>query len=141
MLNKAIRIAAEAHAGQLDKANEPYILHPLRVMLCPELSGETERICAVLHDLIEDTDWTPEQLRAEGFSEQVLAALDCVTKREGEAYEDFILRAAQNPIARRVKIADLLDNSNLARLKNPTEWDLRRQDKYLRALSRLRQWV
>jgi (p)ppGpp synthase/HD superfamily hydrolase len=132
-LERAIAIAAEGHAGQVDKAGEPYILHPLRVML--SCATEDERIVGVLHDVVEDCpDWTFERLRQEGFSDTVLAALDSVTRREGEAYEAFVERAATNPIGRRVKLADLGDNCDLGRISAPTERDLGRIDKYRRAI-------
>lgn len=107
-LENAISIAAQAHAGQLDKAGAPFILHPLRVML--RVDGDEERMAAVLHDVVEDSPWTLGDLRAEGFSEAVLAAVDCLTRREGEVYLDFCRRAAANEIARRVKLADIDDN-------------------------------
>lgn len=131
MLNKAIEIANRAHIGQVDKAGEPYILHPLRVML--RQNGEVERICAVLHDVIEDSDVTFDDLRREGFAEEVIKVLDCVTKRAGESYDDFINRILPNEIACRVKLADLYDNMNLSRIKNPTEKDRERIEKYRKA--------
>ena len=134
-LEKAIGIAAQAHAGQVDKAGAPYILHPLRVML--GVASLEERIVAVLHDVVEDTDWTFDRLRAEGFAESVLEALDAVTHRDGESYEDFVLRAAKNPIGRNVKRADLLDNLNLARIPAPTPSDHDRIARYRKALSLL----
>jgi len=87
-LEKAIRIAAQAHEGQRDKAGAPYILHPLRVMM--KMATEAEQITAVLHDVVEDTDWTMERLRQEGFLGEILAALDCLTRKNGEEYEKFI---------------------------------------------------
>ena len=99
MLDKAIAIAAKAHEGQVDKAGLPYILHPLRVMFARE--NEEERICAVLHDVIEDTNITLEDLRREGFSEEILFALACLTKLQGETYDAFIERVLQSPIAAR----------------------------------------
>jgi (p)ppGpp synthase/HD superfamily hydrolase len=132
-LERAICIAAEAHAGQTDKAGAPYILHPLRVM--GRVSSQEERIVAVLHDVIEDTDWTPDRLRAEGFSEIILDALDCVTHRPEEGYEDFVRRAAVHPVARQVKRADILDNMDPTRISEPTERDARRMEKYARALA------
>jgi (p)ppGpp synthase/HD superfamily hydrolase len=132
-LERAIAIAAVGHAGQVDKAGEPYILHPLRVML--SCATEDQRIVAVLHDVVEDCPgWTFERLRQEGFSNTVLAALDSVTHREGEAYDAFVERAAANPIGRRVKLADLHDNCDLGRISAPTERDLARIDKYRRAI-------
>jgi len=107
-LERAIAIAAEAHAGQVDKAGAPYILHPLRVMM--SVSGNNERVVAVLHDVLEDCpEWTPERLRAEGFGDHIIEALDRLTRRKGESYEDFI-RRCQGPLSQRVKIADLHDN-------------------------------
>jgi (p)ppGpp synthase/HD superfamily hydrolase len=131
-LEKAISIAALAHAGQRDKAGAPYILHPLRVML--KMTTEEERITAVLHDLIEDTDWTIERLAQEGFHRKILDAVDCLTKREGEGYEAFIRRVRLNPLAVRVKIADLEDNMDITRLKKVTAADEKRIEKYRNAL-------
>ena len=132
-LERAIAIAAEAHAGQIDKGGNPYILHPLRVML--RLEDADARIAAVLHDVVEDSPWTLEQLRAEGFWPAVIDAVESVTKREGEEYEDFVRRAAQNTIGRIVKRADLEDNLDLSRVKSPGERDRERIEKYRRALA------
>lgn len=132
MLEEAIAISARAHAGAQDKGGAPYILHPLRVML--RLATEAERIVGVLHDVIEDTDWTIEALRAQGFSGEVLEALDGLTRRPDETYEAFIRRAASNPIARSVKIADLEDNLDVTRISSPTKKDWARLEKYERAL-------
>ena len=107
-LDKAIAIAARAHFGQRDKAGAPYVLHPLRAMF--GLFTPEERIVGVLHDVVEDTSVTVGELRAEGFSDDVLTALDAVTKREGEEHMDFVARAGANPIGRRVKLVDLADN-------------------------------
>ncbi|MBU4438002.1 MAG: GTP pyrophosphokinase [Acetobacterium sp.] len=135
MLNKAIEIAAIAHRGQIDKAGAPYILHPLRVMLTRD--NELERICAVLHDVVEDSTITFEDLRKEGFSEIVLAVLDCLTKRDGENYEAFIGRILKNKTACRVKLADIEDNMDLSRIENPTEKDRERIEKYKNAVDRI----
>ncbi|MEI4194411.1 phosphohydrolase [Roseovarius sp. E0-M6] len=134
-LERAIEIATAAHRGQTDKAGKPYILHPLRVMLACE--GETTQIVAVLHDVIEDTDWTPDALRAAGASDAILAALDTVTRRDHETYSEFIERAARNEIGRTVKIADLHDNLDLSRIANPRARDFARFDRYRDALERL----
>jgi len=135
-LNRAIVIAAEAHAGDEDKGGHPYILHPLRLMLA--CTAEQERIVAVLHDVVEDSDWTLEGLAAEGFDAEVIAALDCLTKRDDEDYTTFIARVAENGLARAVKIQDLLDNSDLSRIANPGDEDRERVGKYRRALEVLR---
>ncbi|CDF96136.1 MULTISPECIES: HD domain-containing protein [unclassified Pseudomonas] len=130
-LEKAIVISARAHEGQTDKGGSPYILHPLKVML--RLSHHDERIVAVLHDVVEDTHVTLADLRNEGFSEAILAAIDSLTKREGETYQAFIERAARDPLARRVKLADLAENSDLSRLDSPSQNDLERVEKYRKA--------
>lgn len=137
LLERAIAIAAEAHKGQRDKAGDPYILHPLRVMLA--CSPGPAQIVGVLHDVVEDCPgWSFERLRAEGFGDDVLGPLEGVTKRsESEDYGAFIARAAQDPVAREVKIADLKDNMNLARIAKPTERDHTRIEKYRTALKRL----
>jgi hypothetical protein len=128
-LERAIVIAAEGHAGKLDKAGNPYILHPLRVML--RLDTNEERIAGVLHDVVEDCGLSIDDLRAEGFSE-------AVTIRDGESYDDFVARAAADPIGRRVKLADLEDNSDLRRIRNPTAKDYARIEKYQRAIRLIR---
>jgi len=107
-LEDAITLATRAHRGQVDKVGHPYILHALRVMLRQE--DETAQVVAVLHDVLEDTHVTLADLRAAGYSEQVRAAVDCLTRREGELYEAMIERVAANPLARQVKLADLADN-------------------------------
>ena len=139
-LEDAIQIAAQAHKGQSDKAGAPYILHPLRMMM--RLKTEAEMITAILHDVVEDTrnnpeasKWTIERLREQGFSEEVLEALECVTNREGESYEQFIERAGKNPIAPQVKIADLEDNINIQRIGEISPKDLERLGKYHKSWS------
>jgi (p)ppGpp synthase/HD superfamily hydrolase len=135
-LERAIEIAAKAHAGAVDKGGAPYILHPLRVMLAQDT--DQARIVAVLHDGVEDCDVTVEQLRAEGFSEVVLDGILSVTKRPAEAYPDFVARAGANRLGRVVKLADLVDNSDLSRLPAPTSRDMERMEKYRDAIAQLR---
>lgn len=130
-LEDAITIAAQAHKGETDKAGACYILHPIRLMM--KMKTESEMMAAVLHDVVEDTDWAIEMLREQGFSEEVLEAVECLTKRSEESYEEFIERAGTNPIARRVKIADLEDNMDVKRLETLTDEDVERIAKYLRA--------
>lgn len=107
-LNTAIKIAVDAHEGQVDKAGEPYVLHPLRVMLA--MDNDRDRIVAVLHDVVEDSDKIGLGDILALFGEGIWAAVDAVTRRDGETYTDFIKRASTNEIGRRVKIADLRDN-------------------------------
>jgi (p)ppGpp synthase/HD superfamily hydrolase len=136
-LDRAIELASAYHAGQLDKAGEPYILHPLRVML--SLTGETERIVVVLHDIIEDTAATVETLETCGFSREVVYVVDLLTHAEGEPYVEYIDRIARHPIAARVKLADLADNMNLDRLPDPSETDWQRYVRYRQARAVLRE--
>ena len=128
LFDKALKIAAEAHYGQRDRYDQPYILHPIRVM--QSLENPLEKICAILHDVVEDWDWTLELLKKEGFPAAVLEALDCLTKREGEEYQGYVRRAAQNPIARQVKLADLKDNMTLQRIDSLNPGDFKRLQKY-----------
>lgn len=135
MLSKAIEIAAKAHAGQSEKDGPPYILHAMRVML--NCKTETEQICATLHDVIEDTDYTFDDLKNEGFSDEVLTVIDCLTHRSNESYEEYIARILPNQTACRVKLADLTDNMDLTRIKNPSESDAMRMQRYSEALKRV----
>lgn len=127
-LEHAISLAAQAHAGQVDKAGQPYILHPLRVML--RVNTEEERIAAVLHDVVEDTSITLEQLANEGFSQTVLAAVKALTKLPGESRMEAALRAAANQVSRTVKLADNAENMDLSRMTNPTDKDFARLKEY-----------
>lgn len=136
MLEKAVRLAVEAHSGQRDKAGAPYVLHPLRMMF--RLDTPAEKMVALLHDVVEDTAWTLEALRREGFSEEIVAAVDCMTRQEDESYDAFIERAAQNPLARRVKLADLEDNMDVRRLDALTPEDQARLARYLKTWRRLK---
>ena len=135
LLEKAIALAVEAHRGQKDRAGAPYILHPLR-MMC-RLETVPEKIVAVLHDVVEDTPWTFAGLKREGFPDEILSALDCLTKHEGESYPHFVQRSARNPLARRVKLADLEDNMDLKRIRTLTARTVKRLAKYRRAWEQL----
>ncbi len=135
-LEDAIALAVRAHRGQTDKAGAPYVLHVLRVML--RMPDETAMTAAVLHDVVEDTPHTLDGLRAAGFSEAVVDAVDALTRRGGETYEAFVRRAGRNPVARLVKRADLEDNMDLRRIARPTDKDLARLRKYRAAWELLR---
>lgn len=128
MLEKAIEIAVEAHRGQFDKAGKIYILHPIRVMLRGK--NETEMIVGILHDVVEDTPVTLDMLRLEGFSNEILDAIACITKEKGEEYEHFINRVLTNPLATQVKLYDMEDNLNRDRIPYPTAKDEARFAKY-----------
>ena len=136
MLNLAIKIAVDSHRDQIDKGGNPYILHPLRVML--SMNNKSDRICALLHDVIEDSAMTFDDLRNYGFTEELLQTIDCLTKRVGESYESFLERVLTDKRAIRIKIADIEDNMDLTRISNISEADLKRVKKYERALSVLK---
>lgn len=135
-LSKAILIATTAHENQVDKAGAPYIFHPLRVML--SLETIKQQICGVLHDVIEDTPVTLEKLKALGFEEEIITALDALTRRTNESYDDFISRVLENQLACHVKLADLSDNMNLSRISYPSQQDYERIEKYRKAADRIR---
>lgn len=135
-IERAIEIAVAAHKGQVDKAGRPYLLHVLQVMM----AGKTdeEKIVGMLHDVVEDTDWTFEQLEKEGFSKEIIAALKCVTKlTPDEDYEAFTERVKKNPLAIRVKLNDLRSNMDLTRLNLVKEKDVERFNRYLKAYNDL----
>ena len=135
-LQRAIEIATQAHQGQFDKSGKDYIGHPLRVMEMGKT--EEEKIVGVLHDVVEDTEWTFEALEAEGFSQEVIAALKCFTKlSENENYDDFIERVRRNPLAVAVKLNDLTDNMDIRRLPYLSDKDVKRLKKYLKAYKKL----
>jgi (p)ppGpp synthase/HD superfamily hydrolase len=135
ILEAAIALACRAHTGQVDKAGAPYILHPLRLML--KFADEDARMAAVLHDVVEDGGVTWDELRKLGVPEQVIAAVDGLTRRESESYEEFIERAARDPLARRVKIEDVRDNMDLTRIGTLGAKDMERVQRYHRALQYL----
>jgi len=148
-LEKAIKIAVEAHTGQVDKGGNPYILHPLRVMLSLDL--EEERIVGVLHDVVEDCKgWSWERLKEQGCSDKLIEALKSVSKTPDEEkqfkemddpnekmdhYLQFIKRAKANKIGRHVKAADIRDNLDISRIDDITERDINRLNRYKKALS------
>jgi (p)ppGpp synthase/HD superfamily hydrolase len=127
-LERAIRIAAGAHQGHQDKSGLPYILHPLRIMVCME--SVENMIIATLHDVIEDSEWTLDDLRKEGFSEPVVGAVDSLSRREDETFENYIKRLKGNPAAIPVKLEDLKDNMNMLRLKTLKGRDWKRLQRY-----------
>ena len=130
-LEEAISIALKTHLGQLDKGGQAYILHPMRLMM--KFTDTKEQILAVLHDVIEDGNISFMYLKSKGFSDDIIQALECLTKRKDEAYEDFILRVATNKLAIKIKIEDIKDNMNLTRLSLVQDKDLNRLKKYHKA--------
>lgn len=129
---KAMRIAFDAHRGQVDRAGIDYVNHPLH--LAEHMDTEAETCAALLHDVVEDTDWTMDRLAAEGVAVDVLEAVRLLTHRDGVPYMDYVAALKGNPIATKVKLADLEHNSDLARLPDVSEEDLRRVRKYQEAM-------
>lgn len=132
LTKKALALCCNAHHGQRDKGGLPYILHPLH--LAEQMETEEEICAALLHDVVEDSPYTLADLRREGFPESVLEALRLLTREPGEDYLTYAARLRENPIARRVKISDLLHNSDLARLETVSSHDRARVEKYRKAL-------
>jgi hypothetical protein len=130
-LEDALQLALRAHAGQKDKYGQPYILHPLRVMA--RMETEAEQIVALLHDVVEDSEITLDDLRKEGYSKTIVEAVDALSKREGEEYFAFVQRAIANPLARRVKQGDLEDNMDIRRMPEINEEAHKRLQKYRKA--------
>jgi (p)ppGpp synthase/HD superfamily hydrolase len=131
----AKQIATKAHQGQLDKADQPYITHP--EFVASQVTGDEAKAVAWLHDVVEDTSVTFDDLRAEGLSEQVVEAVNAITKRDSESYEIYLQRVAANPLAKTVKLADLKHNLDTSRLKVITAKTRERLEKYKLAFERL----
>lgn len=132
LTQKALEIAIQAHAGQTDKAGHPYIEHPLHVAETMETEAET--CAALLHDVIEDTSWSLDDLEAQGFPQDVLDALALLTHDDEVLYLAYVEALVQNPIAKKVKLADLHHNSDLSRLPQITKADEMRLKKYRQAI-------
>ncbi|MBQ9871933.1 MAG: bifunctional (p)ppGpp synthetase/guanosine-3',5'-bis(diphosphate) 3'-pyrophosphohydrolase [Eubacterium sp.] len=132
MTKKAIRFAFQAHEGQLDRSGLPYILHPLH--LAEQMTSEDACVTALLHDVLEDTDVTVEDLRKEGFSETQIEAVELLSRSEDEDYFDYVRRIRSNALAKEVKLADLAHNRDRTRLEYISEKDEKRFQKYTEAV-------
>ena len=130
---KAYKIAKKAHLGQVDKAGEDYIKHPEKV--ASFVKTDEEKAVAYLHDVIEDTELTLEDLYEYGFSKEILEAVDIITKKRGEDYQSYLNSVKKNKLARAVKLADLRHNSDLTRFTEVTEKDIKRKEKYQKAIN------
>ena len=128
---KALKLCFEAHKEQVDKSGLPYVFHPFH--LAEQMRTEETTVVALLHDVIEDTSYTREDLAKMGFSEAVLTALTLLTHEEGVDYMDYVRAIKENPIVRAVKLADLEHNSDLTRMDAVDGKTLARREKYLRA--------
>jgi len=135
-LKDAISLATKYHEGQVDKGGKPYISHPLRVM--ENMTLEDEKIVAVLHDIVEDTTITLQDLKNRGYSDYIVNSIDCLTKRDGESYDKFVERTMTDTMASYVKLADLEDNMDIGRLKIVTEKDRVRIKKYKKVHDRIK---
>ena len=127
-------LATKAHEGQTDKAGLPYITHPERV--ASRMENPEAQVIGWLHDTVEDTPITLRDIEAT-FGPETAAAVDAISRRDGEPWSDYLDRVAANPMARQVKISDLIDNSNLSRIPHVTLKDVERQKKYNKALKKL----
>ena len=132
----ALALAAQAHTGQYDLAGAPYICHPMRVALAQ--TDERARIVAILHDVVEDTALGYDDLAQAGFDAEIIAAVEALTKRPGEKRIEAAVRAKAHPLALQVKLADVADNMNLARISNPQAEDYARLREYEQVLAYLR---
>lgn len=135
---EALAFAVEAHKGQKDKGKKPYIYHPIYV--AEHVEGDIAKSVAYLHDVVEDTKYTLEDLQNAGFSDEIVDAVDVLTKREGMSYEKYIEKVAKNPLATTVKLADLEHNSQISRIENPTKKDLKRCEMYHKMIGKLKNY-
>lgn len=132
---KALKLCFEAHKDQLDKSGMPYVFHPFH--LAEQMYDEKTTVVALLHDVVEDTDYTLDDLKSMGFAEEIIEALTLLTHDPEVPYMDYVAELKKNPLAKAVKIADLRHNSDLTRLDMPDEWALRRNEKYSQAMKLL----
>lgn len=128
---KAMKLCFEAHKDQVDKSGMPYVFHPFHV--AEQMTDEATTIVALLHDVVEDTDYTLEDIAAEGFGKEILEAVALMTHEDGVPYLDYVAKLKENPIARAVKLADLAHNSDLSRIGEIDEETKQRLEKYKKA--------
>ena len=132
---RAMKLCYQAHAGQTDKGGLPYVFHPFHV--AEQMDDEISTTVALLHDIVEDTPMTLDELRAEGYPPEVVEAINALSRRESERYMDYVDRLKKNPLAKKVKLADLAHNSDQTRIPNPTEKVRNMWKRYERAKERL----
>ena len=132
LTKKALKLCFEAHKDQVDKTGLPYVFHPFH--LAEQMNDEITTVCALLHDVVEDTEYTFSDLINMGFPNEVIEALKLLTHEEGVPYMDYVKNLSKNPIAKVVKIADLTHNSDTSRLDFVDEYALKREEKYKKAL-------
>ena len=134
-IDKLIEFASKKHEGQVDKGGNPYIVHPINVML--SLKTMDEKIVGLFHDILEDTDTTIEELKELGLTDEQILAIDILTRKKDQSYNEYIDEVASDPLTINVKIADLLDNMDLSRIEYPTEEDYKRLQKYIKTFGKL----
>ena len=132
---KAMKLCYEAHKNQVDKSGMPYVFHPFHV--AEQMTDEATTIVALLHDVVEDTDYTLEDLAAEGFGKDILEAVALMTHEDDVPYLDYVAKLKDNPIARAVKLADLAHNSDLSRIGEIDDKTRERLEKYKKAMELL----
>ena len=132
LTKKALRLCFDAHKDQVDKTGLPYVFHPFHV--AEQMTDEISTVCALLHDVMEDTDCTPEDLRTMGFPQEVIEILLLLTHDPSVPYMDYVKKIGTNPVAKQVKLADLKHNSDLSRMDTVDEYPLERNEKYKEAL-------
>ena len=135
-LDRALRLAVEVHSGQKDRSGRPYILHVLKVVMGCRPDDDAMTVAA-LHDVVEDSPMTLDDLRGLGFAEEIVGAVDAISRRDGETYEDYIERVVPNSLARRVKRVDLEHNMDVRRLPHVTQADTARLERYRQAWGRI----
>lgn len=136
LTKKALRLCFDSHKEQVDKTGLPYVFHPFH--LAEQMDDEISTVCALLHDVVEDTELTLEDLTAMGYPKEVTDVLALLTHDPAVPYMDYVARIATNPTAAKVKVADLLHNSDVTRLDTVDEWAEKRNLKYAQALALLR---
>jgi len=139
IVSQAYQLAFAAHQGQVDKGGHPYMNHPVAV--AESVDTEEEQAVALLHDVVEDTPISLQNLHEQGFPDRIVNAVDCLTKRDGEPLKSYLERVKQDPLAVKVKIADLNHNSDLRRIAEPTERDYARAERYRREIAFLQSHV
>ena len=136
LTKKALKLCFEAHKDQVDKTGLPYVFHPFH--LAEQMDDEISTVCALLHDVIEDTDYTFSDLSAMGFPPEVIEVLTLLTHDASVPYMEYVKQIAENETAKKVKIADLMHNSDATRLDTVDEWAEKRNQKYMEALKLLK---
>ena len=132
MTKLALKLCFEAHKTQTDKSGMPYVFHPFH--LAEQMRDEDTTVVALLHDVIEDTDYTLDDLRELGFEDRMISAIALMTHDDAVPYMEYVAEIKKNPIARAVKLADLRHNSDMTRLDTVSPWDEKRAKKYAEAI-------